>query len=136
MKGGCGGGGVRRSGACRSNCCPNEQGGQEGRVLHQGKTLAQLAQQYTDNLRLVVYNRSAGRGSNAGISHVCCFMVDGGGGQRRRQLRWKSVGRRVLHGYLLFPSNKVAKNPGCRMTTYPSLAAQQKKLMCGLVVYT
>jgi hypothetical protein len=49
-------------------------------VLHQGKTLAQLAQQYTDNLRLVVYNRSAGRGSNAGISHVCCFMVDGGGG--------------------------------------------------------
>jgi hypothetical protein len=39
--------------------------------LARGKALAQLAQQYKDGLKLVVYNSSAGRGSNAGISQVC-----------------------------------------------------------------
>jgi hypothetical protein len=38
--------------------------------LARGKALAQLAGQYRDQLQLVVYNSSAGRGSNAGISQV------------------------------------------------------------------
>jgi hypothetical protein len=38
--------------------------------LARGQALAQLAGRYKDQLRLVVYNSSAGRGSNAGISQV------------------------------------------------------------------
>lgn len=38
--------------------------------LARGQALAQLAGRYRDQLRLVVYNSSAGRGSNAGISQM------------------------------------------------------------------
>lgn len=38
--------------------------------LARGRALAQLAGRYRDQLNLVVYNSSAGRGSNAGISQV------------------------------------------------------------------
>lgn len=38
--------------------------------LARGQALAQLAGRYADQLRLVVYNSSAGRGSNAGISQM------------------------------------------------------------------
>lgn len=38
--------------------------------LARGQALAQLAGRYADQLQLVVYNSSAGRGSNAGISQV------------------------------------------------------------------
>lgn len=45
--------------------------------LARGQALAQLAGRYRDQLRLVVYNSSAGRGSNAGISQVGGSAVAG-----------------------------------------------------------
>lgn len=63
--------------------------------LARGQALAQLAGRYRDQLRLVVYNSSAGRGSNAGISQVGGMGVAGkpSGCLMALQVDWRLASR-------------------------------------------